>query len=95
MVKAVVHGLIKYAMCYAKLVFDSVRLYCVKRGLQQSSNSKKSKEKEVELLHMTQYDLHKLVWHLHQSSLITHRPQHHHSHVHNVLCRQGPQYMCG
>ncbi len=66
----------------------------VQHDLQQSSN----KEMEcagIVLLDMAQYDLHKLVWHLHQSSLIAHLPQHHHSHVHNVLCRQGPQCMCG
>ncbi len=59
---------------------------CVQHDLQQSADTKEIERKEVfALLHMAQYDLHKLVWHLHQASLIAHLPQHHNSHVHLVL----------
>ncbi len=61
----------------------------------KSSNKTNGVCSGIRRLHITQNDLHKLVWHLHQSSLIARLPQHHHSHVHNVLCRQGPQSMCG
>ncbi len=52
-------------------------------------------EKDIALLHAVQNYLHQLRRQVHL--LIDHArlPQHHHSHVHNVLCRQGPQCMCG
>jgi hypothetical protein len=64
----------------------------VQHDLQQSSDKwKESEGKEgIVLLHMAQYDLHKLVWQTHVRILLAHLPQHRHSYVHNVLCRQGP-----
>jgi hypothetical protein len=40
-------------------------------------------------------NLHKLWWQVHLRVDDGRLPQHYHSHVHNVKCRQGPQCMCG
>ncbi len=58
-------------------------------------NNRKVKKEAIVLLHMAQNDLHKLVRQIYMRMLLVDLPQHHHSHVHNVLCRQGPQCMCG
>ncbi len=70
---------------------NSVSVTCVQNDLQQISD----KTNGMVLLHVAQNDLHKLRRQVHL--LIDHErlPQHHHSRMHFVLRRQGPQCRCG
>ncbi len=70
-------------------------VFSVIRNQPQTTKERQGPEEKERLLHMAQNNLRKLVWHLHLSSLCAPIPQHRNSHVHAVLCRQGPQCMCG